>query len=391
MYFINKLSGFIYTIVDEVQQPDRTIMVRLTRVGDQYACQVSGLSFAAKYREATAEETAVVNTRKAEMTSLGQRRTIYELTGTLPPARPRDPSLTEEGQRDLDQLQDPQRQNDSKVGIIYEPTEKDLFANMILHDDVVSSVKTGLNMIKKSSKIDEIFGVGKIEPVQGRCILNFYGPPGTGKTQTARCMARMLEKKLFQVDYSQMISKWVGDTAKHIKEAFVEAKKHDAILFWDEADAMLSKRLPMNDGGEANSVNQNRNVLMQELDRFGGIVIMTTNLFGNYDEAILRRIAQHVEFKLPDEEMRVKLIQLHFPIKDRIMVDYEQIAKVTHDFSGGDILNLCKNSMYTSANTSEDDKEWKITDEIMIKEAKKITESKDKHRKGGGGRGKISL
>ena len=95
-------------------------------------------------------------------------------------------------------------------------------------------------------------------------------------------MALKLGQPLYQVDYSAVISKYLGDTAKHISRAFKRATHHGAALFLDEADSLLSKRVSL-DESCATSINQNRNCLMQELDRFEGVVIMTTNLFGNYD------------------------------------------------------------------------------------------------------------
>lgn len=392
MFFINIESGKIYTIIGTEVLPDTTPVKLLRRVGDGYSPRVNELAFALKYRVATPEETTVITGVERELNQTGRDRSIYELTNTQPPARRRrpDPTLGPEGQVADAALADTQRNNESLVGTLVEPTEKDTFDQLILHKETIDSVHTGLNMIKKAEDIDRIFGIHAIEQVQGRCILNFYGAPGTGKTAAARCIAKELDKKLFQVDYSQMISKYVGDTAKHIKEAFMEAQKHNAILFWDEADAMMSKRVSMGDAGEANSINQNRNVLMQEMDKFKGIMITTTNFFGNFDEAILRRVAQHIEFQLPTYEMRFKILQNHFPLKDRVVVDFEKLAARTDGFSGGDILNLCKNSMYAAANSSDDTNKWTITDDLVLQEAEKIKSGKESHKKGGPGTGKYN-
>jgi ATP-dependent 26S proteasome regulatory subunit len=86
-----------------------------------------------------------------------------------------------------------------------------------------------------------------------------------------------------------VISKYLGDTAKHIKRAFERASHHGAVLFLDEADSLPSTRISF-DESCSTSINQDRNCLMQELDRFEGVVVMTTNLFGNYDDSLLRRV-----------------------------------------------------------------------------------------------------
>jgi len=119
------------------------------------------------------------------------------------------------------------------------------------------------------------------------------------------------------VAFSAVISKYLGDTAKHIKRAFERASHHGAVLFLDEDDSLLSKRVSL-DESCATSINQNRNFLMQELDRFEGVVVMTTNLFGNYDAALLRRVQRHIQFRLPDASMRREIIALHLPNPERV-------------------------------------------------------------------------
>ncbi len=107
------------------------------------------------------------------------------------------------------------------------------------------------------------------------------------------------------------------DTAKPIKAAFSAAREHDAALFFDEADSLLSKRVSTGESCST-SINQNRNCLMQELDRFDGVVIVTTNLFKNYDPALQR----HIKFRMPYASMRRELFALHLPNPERVRADY---------------------------------------------------------------------
>ena len=104
-------------------------------------------------------------------------------------------------------------------------------------------------------------------------------------------------------------------------------------------DSLLSKRVAAGESCST-SINQNRNVLMQELDRFNGVVIVTTNLFGNYDPALLRRIQRHIKFRLPDEAMRRELFALHLPKRGRVEADFAVLARLSRGLSGGDILNI---------------------------------------------------
>jgi ATP-dependent 26S proteasome regulatory subunit len=271
------------------------------------------------------------------------------------------------------------QQEEPEVGVIVETELRDELDLLVLHEDCKRDILAGLRSIELRADLERIWNISQVQPMKGRCILNFYGEPGTGKTRVARAIARRLGKKLYQVDYSAVISKYLGDTAKHIAQAFKRAEQLDAVLFFDEADSLLSKRVDMNESCST-SINQNRNVLMQCLDRFPGVVIMTTNLFGNYDEAMLRRIAKHIEFKLPNRAMRRRLFELHLPNRSRVDADLLEIAKASKGLSGGDILNVCLNSIF--AGSIDDNPEaWKITSAILTAEIDKVIVAKEKHAK----------
>ena len=179
------------------------------------------------------------------------------------------------------------------------------------------------------------------------------------------------------MDYSAVISKYLGDTAKHITLAFKQARENDAVLFFDEADSLLSKRVATGESCST-SINQNRNTLMQELDRFDGVVIVTTNLFENYDPALLRRIQRHIKFRLPDEAMRRELFALHLPNHSRIEADFAVLAGLSRGLSGGDILNICVNAIHAGS-TDADPAKWKVTQEMMEREIRKVRRAKKEH------------
>lgn len=271
------------------------------------------------------------------------------------------------------------RNGSHEVGVIVSPDPAyDKFESLILHEDAHREICVGLRSIAIRPDLERIWNFSRIMPLTGRCILNFWGDPGTGKTRVARAIAAKLGKKLYQVDYAACISKYLGDTAKHIQQAFKRAKELDAVLFFDEADSLLSKRVDMNESC-ATSINQNRNVLMQELDRFNSVVIVTTNLFGNYDEALLRRISKHVEFKLPNRAMRRKLFELHLPNMDRVEADLDVVAKASTGLSGGDILNVCVNAIFAGS-AHEDPEQWKVTDLLLLEQVEKVKNTKAAHR-----------
>jgi SpoVK/Ycf46/Vps4 family AAA+-type ATPase len=263
------------------------------------------------------------------------------------------------------------------VGMLAHPEPRHELDKLILHLEVKADILAGLRALEIRADLDRIWNLSAIQPQQGRCILNFYGPPGTGKTRAALGIALRLGKPLYQVDYSAVISKYLGDTAKHIKAAFATARENDAVLFFDEADSLLSKRVSTGESCST-SINQNRNCLMQELDRFDGVVIVTTNLFENYDPALLRRIQRHIKFRLPDASMRRELFALHLPNPDRVRADYAVLAELSKGLSGGDILNVCVNAIHAGS-VDADPAKWQVTQVMLEREIAKVRKAKAEH------------
>jgi ATP-dependent 26S proteasome regulatory subunit len=270
------------------------------------------------------------------------------------------------------------QQGEIEVGTLVTPEPRHELEMLVLHEAAKVDLLAGLRAIERRADMERVWNIGKIQPQEGRCILNFYGDPGTGKTRAALAIAWRLGKRMYQVDYSTIISKYLGDTAKHITQAFKRAAELDAVLFFDEADSLLSKRVDMNESC-ATSINQNRNVLMQCLDRFNGVVIMTTNLFGNYDPALLRRIAKHIKFELPNRAMRRRLFELHLPNLRRVEADLSELAKASKGLSGGDILNICLNSIY-AASADDNPKNWRMTEPVLLAEIAKVLDAKQQHK-----------
>lgn len=266
------------------------------------------------------------------------------------------------------------REESESVGLLVTPEPRHALEALVLHDDAKADLLDGLRTLEMRAEMERVWGLSAIQPMQGRCILNFYGPPGTGKTRAALAVALRLNKRLLQVDYSEVISKYLGDTAKHIRKAFREAREHDAVLFLDEADALMSRRVDMGESC-ATSINQNRNTLMQELDRFDGVVITTTNLFANYDPAILRRITRHIEFAKPNRDMRRKLFAAHLPNPERVLADLDVVARESVGLCGGDILNVCLNAIFAGSR-GPDPELWAVTEELLLAEVRKAKRAK---------------
>jgi hypothetical protein len=147
-------------------------------------------------------------------------------------------------------------------------------------------------------------------------------------------------------------------------------------LFFDEADSLLSKRVATCESCSI-SINQNRNTLMQELDRFDGVVIVTTNLFENYDPALLRRIQCHIKFRLPNASMRREMFDLHRVNPARVAADYAVLAEQSRGLSGGDILNVCINAI-CAGSVDEDPAKCAVTQEMLEREIAKARKAEAK-------------
>jgi SpoVK/Ycf46/Vps4 family AAA+-type ATPase len=392
-YVVNTESGKIYNVKSTARDDDplsntyQKTLMKLERLFDGFVPDGKISTTNLKYRELTQDELAKLTRIAPTLAPMGKVVTL-EILNQVPaaPTAPASDDAPHADESEADdaattQLESMLQANMPQVGSLVTPTERDTFDHIIVYDAVKNDLNDGLNLILGREEMDRDWGISEIEPMKGRCIMNFVGPPGVGKTASAKAVARAVNKKLYQVDYSQIISKWVGDTGKHIKAAFAAAKQNNAVLFFDEADSLMSKRIEMTDDAVSNSVNQNRNILMQELDKFDGIVLMASNFFQNYDEALLRRIAKHIHFELPDQGMRKKIFELpvHIPALTRAKfdnVDLDVLAKESKGLSGGDIKTVCFNAVMRAATA----RTGKITQDDYLTEIRKVLKNKAVHK-----------
>ncbi len=216
--------------------------------------------------------------------------------------------------------------------------------DLIVSAKVKTQIETALNSIRFHDVLYHEWNLKKIDPHGHRVAINLFGPPGTGKTFCAEAIAHYLGKLIIRVNYAEIESKYVGETPKNIKAAFNKARETGAVLFFDEADSILGKRLTNVTQSADHGVNVSRSVMLLELDNFNGIVIFATNLPGNYDGAFVRRIQAHIEFELPNEDCRMQLWNLLLPTEvpraDDITVEW--LAQESIGLAGGDILNVVK-------------------------------------------------
>ncbi len=203
-------------------------------------------------------------------------------------------------------------------------------------------IMSALTLVEHKDIIYRDWGLEKTFKNGRSVVLNFYGKPGTGKSMMAEAIAGQLGKKYMLANYSELESKYVGETPKNIRNIFQIASKEDAVLVFDEADSFLGKRLTNVSQSADYGVNITRSVMLLELEKFEGIVIFTTNLLSNYDEAFKRRILANIEFEMPDADVRSRIWNLHLNEKLPLEcgIDHHMLGAKYDGITGADIKDI---------------------------------------------------
>lgn len=215
------------------------------------------------------------------------------------------------------------------------------FSDVVLPPSTRRALDNALVQIRKHDVLFGQWGLGERHESGLGLAFNFAGPPGTGKTICAEAIAHTLGKPLLVVRYNELESQWAGATAKNVAAVFASAAEQDAVLFFDEADAIAGRRFTSVDQGYQREANAVVNVLLRELEDFPGVVIFATNLAANFDPAFERRIRTHILFEQPGPQEREQIwrVQIHHrktPLAPD--VDFAALAE-RYPASGGDIKN----------------------------------------------------
>jgi SpoVK/Ycf46/Vps4 family AAA+-type ATPase len=203
--------------------------------------------------------------------------------------------------------------------------------------------------VRQRPQVLEGWGVGqKLVSSRGVTVL-FAGPPGTGKTMAAEIIAGELGLDLYKIDLSSIISKYIGETEKNLERIFSEASSSNAILFFDEADALFGKRSEVRDSHDRYA-NIEISYLLQRMEAYDGITILATNLRANLDEAFTRRLQFSVDFPFPEEEDRLRIWQALFPsgVPRAADIDFALLAR-RFKLAGGNIRNILVSAAYLAA------------------------------------------
>ncbi len=223
------------------------------------------------------------------------------------------------------------------------------FEQLILPDEQDAQVKEILDACRIRTFVLTHWGFGKRLSTGRGITLLFSGEPGTGKTLCAEILAAELDIPLFRVSVPRIMSKWVGETEKNLAEVFKKAKGSHSMLLFDEADSLFTSRVKVENSTDR-FANMETNLLLQEIERFEGVIILTTNHEENIDEAFQRRIQFKVSFPFPDPSHRAQiwkaLLPPECPVEDNL--DFDLVGE-SYELSGGYIKNAMLRAAYRAA------------------------------------------
>jgi AAA+ superfamily predicted ATPase len=222
--------------------------------------------------------------------------------------------------------------------------------DLILPDDQRLQLEEICLQFNHQHTVFSTWGMGrKLSLGRGLNIL-FSGPPGTGKTMAAEVIAHQLGLDLYKIDLSQIVSKYIGETEKNLDKIFTAAEDANAILFFDEADALFGKRSEVKDAHDRYA-NIEVGYLLQKMEEYEGIAILATNLRNHLDDAFVRRLQFIVEFPMPDEHYRKRIWETLFPAEAPVGddVDFQLLAREIR-VAGGNIKNIGLASAFYAAN-----------------------------------------
>jgi hypothetical protein len=246
---------------------------------------------------------------------------------------------------------------------------------LVLAPDTGEQLEELVRRVRQRVQVQVRWGLGG--GARGNGVVGLlHGPSGTGKTLAADAIATRLRLPLLAVDLSLVVSKYIGETEKNLSQVFDAAEGFAALLFFDEADALFGKRTGVQDAHDRYA-NIEVNYLLQRLEAFEGLALLSTNLLQGMDEAFLRRFDQLVAFRRPGLVERRAIWQLHLP-RDQLNddVDPGELARL-FDLSGGEIRNAALTAAYGAAAAGEPINRQRIWEAVRREYAKSGTPMPD--------------
>lgn len=219
--------------------------------------------------------------------------------------------------------------------------------DLILQHETMQEVEDILSWVKHEKTVMQTWGLGDKVMPGFRCL--FYGPPGTGKTFTATLLGQATGREVYRIDLSMVVSKYIGETEKNLKNVFDKAQSRNWILFFDEADALFGKRTDISDSKDRYA-NQEVSYLLQRVESFDGVVILATNNRENLDKAFTRRFQVVVNFPMPNANERFRIWSSAIPESCELdaKVNLRMIAE-KYELAGGSIMNVVRHCALRAA------------------------------------------
>jgi hypothetical protein len=243
--------------------------------------------------------------------------------------------------------------NPNLAGLARKLTPRYGWADIVLPDDQVNILREIVATVRCRPTVLDDWGVGKKLASSRGVTALFSGPPGTGKTMAAEIIAAELNLDLYKIDLSTVVSKYIGETEKNLERIFKEAETSNAILFFDEADALFGKRSEVRDSHDRYA-NIEISFLLQRMEAYNGVTILATNLRANLDEAFTRRLQFAVDFPFPEKNDRLEIWKTLFPpgIPQNKDLDFDFMAE-KFKLAGGNIRNIIINAAYLAADDGQ--------------------------------------
>jgi hypothetical protein len=227
------------------------------------------------------------------------------------------------------------------------------WSDIVLPDEKRQQLQHIAVRVKHRRTVHYDWGFGeKLSRGKGLNVL-FAGQSGVGKTMAAEVLANDLSLVLFQIDLSSVVSKYIGETEKHLAAIFREAEMSQSLLFFDEADSLFGKRTEVKDAHDRYA-NLEVNYLLQRIEQYEGLVILATNMQRNLDDAFLRRMQEVIDFPFPDEALRERIWRQHLPAGAPVEpnIDYGFLGR-QFKLTGGNIKNAVMTAAFLAASAGK--------------------------------------
>ena len=234
--------------------------------------------------------------------------------------------------------------------------------DIVLPADQLEQLREICNWVKFRGRVLDDWGFGrKLSLGKGLNVL-FSGPSGTGKTMAAEVLAQELSLDLYRIDLSTVMSKYIGETEKNLARIFREAETSNAILFFDEADALFGKRSKVRDSHDRYA-NIEISYLLTKMEEHEGLTILATNLRRNMDGAFVRRMTFTMHFPLPKKEDRIRIWEGIWPVETPRQADLDLMSPATHlNLAGANIRNIALTAAFKAAATSQE-----ISNDLLLR------------------------